>query len=186
MIESILAALAFGTFWFWAILIVASVIITACVENEHYSTPTVVAIILAAIYWKAITALPWSIIGIAIGSFVLIGACWSIFQWFRRVQKKATEFKEEFGATLTTQQMRDLQRLVSASDNKALITGWIAFWPWDMFWTFTGDFFNMIYDALSSVYTKISTSATGKFAVKDPEPAKEVITDALPRRHSRY
>lgn len=46
------------------------------------------------------------------------------------------------------------------------ITGWIAFWPWDMFWTLTGDFFNMIYDALASVYQNISNRALGKFTVK--------------------
>lgn len=58
MIESLLAALAFGTFWFWLIFAIASIIIIACVENEHYPTPSIVAILLAVIYWKAIVALP--------------------------------------------------------------------------------------------------------------------------------
>lgn len=61
MIES---SLAIGTIWFWLIVVLASII--ACVENEHYPTPSVVAIILGAIYWKSIVALPRSVIAIAI------------------------------------------------------------------------------------------------------------------------
>lgn len=63
MIES---SLAIGTIWFWLIVVLASIIIIACVENEHYPTPSVVAIILGAIYWKSIVALPRSVIAIAI------------------------------------------------------------------------------------------------------------------------
>lgn len=185
MIESLLAALAVGTIWFWLIIILASVIITACVENEHYPTPSIVAIILAVIYWKALMALPWAVIGIAVGGFAIAGAIWSTFQWFRRVNKKAAKYRDQCGDTLTESQLRDLKEEVSASRNKALITGWIAFWPWDLFWTFTGDFFNMIYEALSNVYQGISNRAVGQFTVKQPEK-KEVITNDEPvTRRSR-
>lgn len=188
MIESLLAALAVGTIWFWLIVVVASIIIIACVEHEHYPTPSIVAIILGVIYWKAIVALPWAVIGIAVGVFAIAGAIWSTFQWFRRVQKKAAHYRERFGDSLTSEQLSDLKREVSASEHKALITGWIAFWPWDMFWTLTGDFFNMIYDALSGIFQNISNRALSKFTVKMPEAKKEVITNDEPvtRRGRSY
>ena len=178
MIETLLTALAVGTIWFWLIVVLASVIIIACVEHEHYPTPSVVAILLGAIYWKALVALPWSVIGIAIGAFALAGACWSTFQWFRRVNTKARYYHEKYGDSLTDMQMHELKEDVSASRHKALITGWIAFWPWDMFWTFTGDFFNMIYDALSNVYQGISNRAIGRFTVAEKKAAPKTEEDA--------
>jgi hypothetical protein len=177
MIESLLAALAVGTIWFWLLVIVASVIIIACVENEHYPTPSIVAILLAVIYWKAIVSVPWAHIAIVVGIFALLGALWSTFQWFRRVQKKAAKYREQYGDSLTESQIASLKEEVSASRHKALITGWIAFWPWDMFWTFTGDFFNMIYEALSNVYQGISNRAVGQFKVTPKPEKKEVITN---------
>ncbi len=118
-------------------------------------------------------------IALAVGIYAVAGAGWSIFQWFRRVQKKARYYSETYGDTLNETHMEELKREVSASENKAIITGWIAFWPWDLFWTLTGDFFNMIYDALAGVIQGISNRATGKFTVKQtkiPKPGEE--TDA--------
>ena len=187
MIETLLAALAFGTFWFWLILAIASVIIIACVENEHYPTPSIVAILLAVIYWKAIVALPWAIIAAVIGGFAVAGAVWAVVQWFRRVQKKSAYYSEKYGAMLTDSQMEQLKSEISPTQHKALITGWIAFWPWDLFWTLTGDFFNMIYDALSGIFQNISNRALAKFSVKPPEK-REVITNDEPsvRRGRSY
>lgn len=186
MIESLLAALAFGTVWFWLILVLASVIIIACVEHEHYPTPSVVAILLGAIYWKSIVALPWAVIGIAIGVFAIAGAVWSTFQWFRRVNTKARYYHEKYGDTLSDTQMEQLKCEVSASEHKALITGWIAFWPWDCFWTITGDFFNMIYDALAGVYQNISNRAVGKFTVAQSKSREKAeTTDEAAYRRSR-
>jgi len=188
MIETLLAALAVGTFWFWLIVAVASVIIIACVENEHYPTPSIIAILLAIIYWKALVAVPWAVLALIVGGFAVAGAIWSTFQWFRRVNKKAAYYREKYGDSLTESQLHELKREVSASEHKALITGWIAFWPWDLFWTLTGDFFNMIYEALANVYQNISNRAVGKFTVKETKKEKEVVTDAEPSypRRNRY
>jgi len=185
MIESILAAIAVGTIWFWIITIIASVIIISCVENEHYPTPSVIAIILGLIYWKSIVALPWSVIALAVGIYAAAGAGWSILQWFRRVQKRVRYYSEKYGDSLDETRMEQLKMDVSASEHKAIITGWIAFWPWDLFWTLTGDFFNMIYDALAGVFQGISNRATGKFAVKQakiPKPGDEIETEWMRRQ----
>ncbi len=177
MIETIVAALAIGTFWFWLIFTLASIIIIACIENENYKTPSVIAIILGVVYWKTIIAASWQTIAIVIGAFALGGVIWSAFKWFRHVQKKVREFTETYGKTLTEHQMDRLRGEVSVSKNKALITGWIAFWPWSLFWTLTGDFFNMLYDAMVGVYQSISNRGINKFSMKEEEK-KSVVTDA--------
>lgn len=185
MIETLLTALAFGTVWFWIIAVIASIIIIACVENEHYPTPSIIAILLGVVYWKSIVAAPWQAIAIVVGSYAIAGALWSTFQWFRRVQKKAAFYRGKYGDTLTESQLRELMDEVSASRHKALITGWIAFWPWDMFWTLTGDFFNMIYEAMANIYQKISDRAVGKFTVKQPEKKAEAKDEEYNPRRSR-
>jgi hypothetical protein len=178
MIETLLATLAVGTIWFWLILVLASVIIIACVEHEHYPTPSVVAILLGAIYWKALVAAPWQVIALVVGVFALAGALWSAFQWFRRVNTKARYYREKYGSVLSESAMSQLKEETLASRHKALITGWIAFWPWDCFWTLTGDFFYMIYDAMANVYQKISDVAIGKFTVAPPKAAPKTEEDA--------
>ena len=52
-----------------------------------------------------------------------------------------------------------------------------------MFWTFTGDFFNMIYEALSNVYQGISNRAVGQFKVAEKVKEKE---DAIPNDEMSY
>jgi hypothetical protein len=189
MIESITSLFIVGgtlTLWFWLLTVIASVIIIACVEHEHYPTPSIVAIILAILFWKYIIA-SWQITALVIAVFAVAGAIWSTFQWFRRVNTKARYYREKYGDTLTDMQMHELKEEVSASRHKALITWWIAFWIWDMFWTLTGDFFNMIYDALAGVYQNISNRAIGKFSVaaKTPHPKTDNEDPNYTPRRSR-
>ena len=174
MIETITAALAVGTFWFWSILALASVLIIACTENEHYPTPTIIAILLGVVYWKDIVAAPWQTIAIVVGVFALGGVIWSAFKWFRYVQKVVNRYTEENGKVLTESQMGRLEMEISPYRNKARITGWIAFWPWSLFWTITGDFFNMLYDSMVGVYQSISNRGMKKFTVKPPEETPSV------------
>lgn len=186
MIESLLAALAFPNLWFWIVVGIASIIIIACVENEHYPTPSIVAILLAIIYWNVIVS-NLALTAIVVGGYAIAGAVWGVVEWFRRVQKKSAYYNEKYGSMLTDSQMEQLKAEISPTQHKALITGWIAFWPWDLFWTLTGDFFNMIYDALSGVFQNISNRALAKFSVKPPEK-REVITNDEPsvRRSRSY
>lgn len=189
MIESFLTAFAFGTVWFWILAVIASVIIIACTEHEHYPTPSIVVTLLAIIYWKQIIAAPWQTIGIVVGLFALFGVLWSIFKWFRHVNKFVAKYRSEHGiaqpdgtVTLSESQMRDLRNDISVSNNKALLTGWIAFWPWSLLWSLTGDFFNMLYDAMSNVYQKITDSGLNKFKV---EPEKVVVNEGENYRRGR-
>ncbi len=166
MIETIMTALTVGTFWFWTILTLASMVIIACIENEHYKTPSIVAIILGVLYWKDIAIAPWQTIAIIAGVFAIGGVIWSAFKWYRHVQKTVDKYKENCGVVLSEHRMMTLKSEVSVSQNKARITGWIAFWPWSLFWTLTGDFFNMLYDSMVGVYQGITNRGISKFTVK--------------------
>jgi len=176
MIETLLSAFAFGTFWFWLLATITSIIIISCVENEHYPTPSIVAILLGIVYWKAIVAAPWHVIALVAGVFVLFGLLWSVFKWFRHVNKTVAQYRNDYGTTLDKSQMDGLKSECSAFKHKAMITGWIAFWPWSLLWSLTGDFFHMLYDAMTNIYQKISDHGVGKFTVVE----KEIITDAQP------
>lgn len=179
MIESLLAALAVGTIWFWIICVISSIIFIACIEHDHYSTPTVLAIILGIIYWKAIAAFGLPAIALTIAIYAVVGMLWFLFRWFRHVNKEVVKYHEKYGKELTQSQTSDLKNDVSVSQNKSRIMGWIAYWPWSLTWSLTGDFFNMCYDAMSGWYQKIAEHGMSKFSVKD-ETKKEVITDSNP------
>lgn len=179
MIETILTSLAFGTIWFWLLASIASIIIISCVEHEHYPTPSIVAILLGIIYWKQIVAAPGQVIAAVIGVFVLAGLFWSVFKWFRYVNKTTTHYSDLYGNTLTDSQMRDLKSEISVSQHKAMVTSWIMFWPWSLLWALTGDFFNMLYEAMTNIYQKITDHGLSKFSIKK----KEVVTDSNSKIH---
>ena len=167
MIEAIMTALAFGTFWFWAIITIASIIIISCVEHEHYSTPSFVAIILGIVYWKPIMAAPWQTIAIVLVSYAIVGVIWSTYKWYRLVNKKAASYRERYGDVLTSDQKQELKSEITVSHHKSRLIGWISFWPWSLAWAVTGDFFNMLYDSMVHIYQGIVDRALGGFVVEE-------------------
>ncbi len=185
MIETILTALAFGTVWFWIIAAITSVIFIASIENDHYSTPTITAIILGILYWKSIAAIGWQTVGIFVGVYALVGVLWSVFKWYRHCQKIANSYRGSYGTSLTPSQQSELKGEMCVSDHKSRLTGWIAWWPWSLTWGLTGDFFNMLYETMVNSYQKIADSALRKFTVVEPK-VREVVTDAdAPIRNRR-
>lgn len=174
MITSILEFFALGTFGFWLLCSILSVVFIACLENENQWFPTVVVLALGAIYWNPLAAigLTWQSIGLGVLIYAAAGVLWSIYRWFRFVKSKADEFRRKYGSSLTDSQRRDLKSEISVSSNKSLITGWIAYWPWSLVWNITGDFFKTIYENLQGIYQKITDKALGGFAV-EKEQVKE-------------
>jgi hypothetical protein len=49
--------------------------------------------------------------------------------------------------------------------------GWIAWWPWSLFWNLTQDFFTTIYDAMTGIYEKIAMAVVAKAMAKLPPAA---------------
>ena len=190
MFETLLALFAVGTLWFWILMFFASIIFIAAIENDHYTLPTIVAVVLGVTYWKSIASLPWQGLLIGFGIYVAIGIAWSVFRWYRWVTVKAAEYRKRYGDTLTPSRKDDIQREIEVSYHKAKLTAWVAWWPWSMIWNLTGDFFNMIYETMLGVYQKIADRAIGNFKIEDPEEKskkkKEVITDAERNYNPRY
>lgn len=174
MITSILEFFALGTLGFWILATLASIIFIACVENENHWLPTTILVALTAVYWKSLAALGLSWQGLTIGIIVyaVAGMVWSIYRWFRFVKTQADDFRKRYGTSLTDSQRRDLRSEISVSSNKALITGWIAYWPWSLVWNVTGDFFKTIYEQLQGVYQKITDKALAGFGKQDESASK--------------
>ena len=171
MIETITAALAVGTIWFWLLTLIVSTIIITSVENDHYVLPTIALFVVGGLYWKYILIAPWQTIGIVLGAFALLGVAWSVFKWNQYVNRIVQEYKKD-GNVLSSSDMLKLKNDISVSNNKARLTGWIAFWPWSLIWSLTGDFFNMLYEAMINVYESITNRALSKFSVEEPDQAR--------------
>jgi len=169
MIETLLTALAFGTFWFWLLVGIVSIIFIASIEHDHYATPTITAILLGALFWTPLhdLNLSWHTVATVFAGYVLAGVLWSLFKWYRYVQTQAIYYYEKYGATISPTQRLALQEAISVSRNKARLTGWIAWWPWSLIWCVTGDFWNFLYDTMVHAYQKISDHAMGRFTVKE-------------------
>jgi hypothetical protein len=169
MITAILEFFALGTIGFWILCSLLSIVFIACIENETHWFPTCALIALGAIYWKPLVALGLAWQGLAIGAlvYVVAGMIWSIYRWYRFVKETADKYRQQYGNTLTDSNRSSLKSDISVSSNKALITGWIAYWPWSLVWNITGDFFKTAYEKLQKVYQGITDKALSGFGSAD-------------------
>lgn len=169
MFTTLLEFFALGTIGFYILLAFISVVFITCIENEHYVSPTVISLVLATVYWKSLYALrlDWRAILIGVLAYVVVGAIWSFFRWFRFIKRLTDEYKE----SPSEGRYNSLKSDLKVSNNKSRITGWIAYWPWSLLWNITGDFFKMIYEGLQGVYQKIADKALSGIPV--PEEKKK-------------
>lgn len=175
MITSLLEFFALGTVGFWILCSLISIIFIATIENEHYTFPTIVALLFGILYWKAFAALHWDWHGIALGVFIyaVAGVVWSIFRWMRFVKGTVEDYTKRYGEELSESSHSSLKCDISPTHNKSLIVGWIAYWPWSLVWNITGDFFKMIYETMQGFYSGISKKALAGVKIKQPEAASE-------------
>lgn len=169
MITTVLEFFALGTFGFWLLCGLISIIFVACLEHDNTWFPSVLSVALVALYWKALVllAIGWQAIAIGVLVYAVSGIVWSMFRWFRYVKSTADTYREEHGGKLTEQNRSTLVYKLKASNNKSRITAWIAYWPWSLVWNITGDFFKMAYESLQGVYQSIADRAIGKFTTVD-------------------
>ncbi len=168
MITTILEFFALGTFGFWALCSVLSIVFIACIENENHWFPTLASVGLAAIYWKGFVALGVTWQGLALGAliYVVAGMIWSVYRWFRYVKENADYIRQTFGNTLSASKLADLKDKVSVINNKSRITGWIAYWPWSFVWNIIGDAVKTAFEWMQNIYQRITDHALGGFTVK--------------------
>jgi hypothetical protein len=158
MIETALSFFALGTIGFYIILTIVSILCIIGVETETYGLAAFFTITFTLAYWKSISALNlgWQFFAIALSSYAVGGILWSIYKWHAYVRGIVKE------AIATNQKRDSIKYDVSVSRNKGKIVAWIAYWPWSLLWSLTGDFFNFIYENVSNVYEKITKNALNK------------------------
>lgn len=157
--------LAFGTFWFWTLLIIASIIIIGCLENDSGTGATVTMAVFMVLFFffggrefveglfAYIRDYPQKTIGIVFLYF-LAGTLYSFVKWyFYLLQAK------EDGYTKNDPR-------VQASKNKGRIISWGSYWPLSMIWTFLDQpvkrLFTWIYNRTSKVYERITEHVFGE------------------------
>lgn len=95
------ALFAYGTLWFWLLIVVASIILFACTEFERgaLATVTVVVAILVVHIWGGKILLtkvaehPWRTLEYA-GIYLVIGTLWGISKWYSFVRRARRKFDE--------------------------------------------------------------------------------------------
>lgn len=155
-------------FWPVVIILVESCIILAFVENKN---PLVafVSFIIALVLLEFLTAAdpltftynnPVTVLMYAAG-YVVIAILYSFWRWDRLGAAWRRKYDDPDYARSKESLLRERPL---AKYNKALIIGWMMFWPWSLFWwvlaDFIIDFFGFLYRHLARVYDAISSRHT--------------------------
>lgn len=155
----------------FAVLIVAEVIFC---ENDAYAAGffTMMATV-SALGWIAGSWTPGTLGSMPVSNiwnlalfsayYLLVGGLWSIVKWFLYSLKLRDETKEKQANKRHDDPHRNARPSESyAKNNKGLLAGWVAMWPFSMIGTFIGDFLTKLFDhvvkALSGIYDGIANA----------------------------
>ncbi len=157
MIESILSLFIVGTIGFWVLMAAVAIIIIASIENDHFGFPALLLMVVGAIYHKELLLLGWTPLLLFALCYLVIGIAWSAFKWYRYVKKQVRLAKSR--KSFTEAMHENLKDTLSLSNNKSRITAWLAYWPFSLIWSLTGDFWNMIFENVKALYQRILDNA---------------------------
>jgi hypothetical protein len=180
--------LALGPFWFWALLVVSTVVLIALVEYEQGTWATVTLLIVMGLLQFKGDIKVFNFIGehpmrscLYLLAYFAAGAIWSIIKWWFYVRKtregydeKKKEFLEQNGVSVMNDSLKNKWKSTCAYQSygipdslqhKAKIVTWMTYWPWSLVWTMINDpirrAFDDIYRLLRSQYQKIADKAYG-------------------------
>lgn len=172
MIETVLSFFAVGALGFFLYILLLSVLYTVAVECDKYSLAVVATVVGIVIYHKELWIIlhSWQLLGISFLVYVVAGAFWASFRWGRLIKKCITEqripqYDGRLEITPTTNKSlleKELRAKLVPSKFKSQLMGWVVFWPWSVFWNITGDFFNMLYENLTGLWTRQAKKALDK------------------------
>lgn len=164
---SLLAFFELGGLGFWILAAIVSVVFTVAVETRKFWFSVCVAVGMALLYSKPLIAFThnWKASLLIGGAYLLAGVCWSIGRWHGYVAKLINNFKENklecYG--INSVSFLSLETDLKITENKSLLTGWIAYWPWDAGWQLTGNLFNNLFELVRGVYQKIADQQLSSF-----------------------
>jgi len=112
---------ALGTFWFWLLVLIDFVVITALVENENGLWATIVMIgsLFGLNYlWKlpildTVKTNPGHT-AMLVGSYFVLGAVWSLVKWFFYLHKQRIKYEEYKAAFLKENNAAELTPSLAA------------------------------------------------------------------------
>lgn len=170
--------LAYGTLWFWLLIVTLSVSITALIENEYIVISDIVFVAgLAAIYFfggaSSIIELliliksHWVISSLCTIGYFVAGVIYSMIKW--------AVYLSDGRAKLLREDSYFHELEWKARENKNKIVHWGIYWPLSGLWTLISNpvvkIFNRLFDRLESVYQKMSDKIMSQFIEK--KKAKE-------------
>lgn len=170
--------LAFGTVWFWIIILLASALIILSTEDDEtvWGSNVWFGIMILALYFlgnseffKSVAAFMLHNPGISLGIFfcyVLAGTVWSIFKWFFFLKRTKLDWQKRHP---NNDAYFDIEHYKVAK-NKARIIIWMIYWPWSAAWTLVNDpvkkTFEFVLFRIENLYNKMSAKILGDLGKK--------------------
>ena len=158
-----LTLLAIGSLWFWLMIIVSIVAITALIENEQNAWADVVFVATFVLLykfgcgqsltnlWSMVTTHIWQTILLVLGYFAA-GTVYSILKWALYVKDGKQRILDSGAKFYADKWTPDY--------HKAKITHWMIYWPISGIWTIISNpvvkLFNRIFNSIKVVYQNIS------------------------------
>lgn len=167
----------FGTFWFWALIVVSLIITVRLVEtfdpHEVWAGFTIlITLVLLAIFgnWEFFKNIlifiqdnPLIIVGYVL-IYIIIGIGWSFFKWYAYLRKKRDYYREH--------NFKD-PKIPGFKENVSRIVSWMMYWPFSALWTLTHnlfrDVFNFLTEQLRGAYEKVTKNVFKEFEKKEEE-----------------
>lgn len=173
----------FGTFWFWALIVVSVIVVIRLAETFEECTTCnddpqgywagfviLVTLVLLAIFgnWGFFKGIliwiqnnPFIFVGYLL-LYIIIGIAWSFFKWYGYLRKKRDYFRKWSGNNNKIPQFQDhISRIVS----------WMMYWPFSALWTLTyslfRDVFHYLTEQMKGAYEKISKNMFKEFEKKE-------------------
>ncbi|MDO8599090.1 MAG: hypothetical protein Q7S02_03195 [bacterium] len=175
------AFFAIGTFWFWTLAVIASIIllVTAEYEKPGWATITCIATGVILAFFGDFNVLTETVehplTALAVfGGYIVVGVLWSFGKWWFYVHRLKREYvKERNGflkghhATSMSQALKTRWRENNqyrqfppkAKNHRSRILTWMMYWPWSAVWTLINDpirrLFREIFEWIQGIYEHI-------------------------------
>jgi hypothetical protein len=126
MLATLLALFILGSWGFWILLAIASVIIIACINGDSGPKATVTFLIAAGLIalsnhfgWRDFLA-NWQAFAICAGLYVTLGTGWGLIKWFSFVHKIRRKFDDALPKILKPYSVTSLAELSKDDKYKAM------------------------------------------------------------------
>jgi hypothetical protein len=183
VVATIGTSLLFGAPLFWLLIIAESSLLFWALDEETdtsvgvIETISLLAVLLILQFFSNVKvftyiwAYPVRSVGF-LALYLLVGGVWSIGKWWFAETSKFHRVKEEFlrrknitGSKITEEFQEDWRKTVehqktNPRDQQSRFLGWIAYWPWSLFWTILNDPLKRaarrVYHELQATYQRIT------------------------------